>query len=382
MNIVKQWLAISALAGLLMACSPFGTSNLPEPSPLPAYQPQLALSTEWTDNVGGIGDDYFDYALSAHGNTLYTVNKNGLLVATDIKNHSRLWRVFADKTITSGPAYAQDMIVFTTIDGAVYAIDAKTGKQRWQAQLPNQVLGKPTIYAGDVFVKTIDDQVFALNTGNGKIDWSYTRDAPELVLRSGASPLVFGNRVLVGLSSGYLVALDRRNGRLLWQQAVTTPKGSYDVERMVDITITPVVVDGVVYVASYQGHIAAYNLASGKRLWQRNISAYSGIAANQNALFITDASGNLWAFDRNNGQVKWRQSVLAHRGLTAPVLMGNNIIVGDKLGYLHWLTQAEGKIVARAQLTDSGALISTPLVIDNTVYALASDGRLQAISAK
>tara|TARA_R110000868_G_scaffold362686_1_gene624881 strand:+ start:22245 stop:23396 length:1152 start_codon:yes stop_codon:yes gene_type:complete len=373
--------SVIILVIIMAACSPFGTDNLPAPSPLAKFTPSLQVKRLWLDDVGGIGEQYFNYTIAPNNDVIYTANKKGLLIATRRTDDARLWRVFMDKTIIGGPSYGNGLIVVSTDEGIVYAFDAKKGVELWQQQLDNQVLGAATITKTSVLVKTVDDGVYALDVKTGKTQWSYVTDAPEMVLRGGSTPVVAGDKVLVGLANGKLIALGLSDGVMLWQQQVTQPQGATDVQRMVDITISPVVSGHVAYVASYQGFIAAYNLDTGAALWHHKISAYAGIAIANNLLFITDAKGDVWAFDKKTGTVVWRQEKLEHRGLTAPVVMGRDIVIADAEGYLHWLNQKTGKFVARVQVAKESAIASTPLVVGNTVYALAKNGTIAAYQA-
>jgi len=52
--------------------------------------------------------------------------------------------------------------------------------------------------------------------------------------------------------------------------------------------------------------------------------------------------------------------------------------VGDFEGYLHWLDQDTGEIVARHEV-DSSGIHSTPTVFNNVLYSQSRDGDLQAI---
>ena len=57
------------------------------------------------------------------------------------------------------------------------------------------------------------------------------------------------------------------------------------------------IANGVIYVATYQGHVAAVSLKSGDILWEHAISSYSGLALGQRLLFVSDAQSTVWAFD-------------------------------------------------------------------------------------
>ena len=63
--------------------------------------------------------------------------------------------------------------------------------------------------------------------------------------------------------------------------------------------------------------------------------------------------------------------------LSAPVLMGDYVVVGDLEGQLHWFTRTEGVIAAREELGDEGCGAGL-VVIDDVLYVQNRDGSLGA----
>jgi outer membrane protein assembly factor BamB len=158
--------------------------------------------------------------------------------------------------------------------------------------------------------------------------------------------------VVSGFANGRLAALKLHDGRLLWESVIAVPKGRTELERLVDIDAQLEISGGVVYVATYQGRIAAVSLDGGRLLWGREFSSYSGIALAGRMLYVSDARGDLWALERNSGGTLWKQDALHGRGLSMPVLQGDAVVVGDYEGYLHWLDREDGHLLARARVED------------------------------
>jgi outer membrane protein assembly factor BamB len=82
---------------------------------------------------------------------------------------------------------------------------------------------------------------------------------------------------VVGFANGNLAKLTLQDGSMLWQQIITIPEGSFAIQRMVDIDADPVVFNNRVYVATYQGKIAALDLTTGKIYWTHDISSFTGL---------------------------------------------------------------------------------------------------------
>jgi outer membrane protein assembly factor BamB len=118
-----------------------------------------------------------------------------------------------------------------------------------------------------------------------------------------------------------------------------------------------------------------------------------------NHIYITDAGSRVWALDRRTGATLWRQDGLTGRELSAPAVQGRAVVVGDFDGYVHWLSQDDGEIIARKNLdkvwsevsyvwedeeSDDDAvrrsISATPVVADGTLYVRDNRGALIAFT--
>jgi outer membrane protein assembly factor BamB len=208
----------------------------------------------------------------------------------------------------------------------------------------------------------------------------YERINPALTLRSSVGVVVDSGAVYAGFAGGKMVAIRADNGKLIWEATIAQPKGVTEIERIADITSLPVVDGPLVYAVAYQGKIAAVDRRSGKVVWNRDISSFSGLNAEDGKVFVSHTLGAVYSLDYETGKTFWRQGALSNRRLTAPLPMGNLIAVGDLEGYVHFLTREEGNFAARIKL-DSNAVMS--LIAGKSTSQLVAatrDGGLYAIS--
>ncbi|MDO7667581.1 MAG: PQQ-binding-like beta-propeller repeat protein, partial [Pseudomonadota bacterium] len=63
------------------------------------------------------------------------------------------------------------------------------------------------------------------------------------------------------------------------------------------------------------------------------------------------------------------------------VVVGDNLIVGDFEGYIHWISRQDGRFTARVKVA-STAIRSKPVVSNDLVYVMAADGTLTAFRIK
>lgn len=373
-NLLKRISVISAAILLLAACS---SDNLEKPAPLVEFTPTINVEKVWSRSVGGTDDEYLNLQIAHDAQDLYTVSANGVVNAYDAQTGKQLWRTKLELPISGGPAAGNGILVVGSDKGIIIALSVTTGQRVWEQNIANQVLGAAAINQKYVILKTIDDQVITLDTATGKELWNYSASAPTLILRGGSTPTIINNNVLAGMANGKLALFNLKSGLPIWQYPVALPQGSFPAQRMVDITIKPQVKDGTVYIASYQGDIAAIQLANAQPMWNHHLSSYTGVALGAAYLFITDANSHVWAFQENDGGIVWRQTQLSARSITAPALIDKYLVVGDYDGYIHWMAQDSGKFVERVRL-HSEAIRTTPVVIGNLLFVLDIDGHLAA----
>jgi outer membrane protein assembly factor BamB len=380
----RSILFISLISFLLSGCSLLnkfsgaGDDNTPPPAPLTNFSPQIHVSNIWTRSTNtAIGTDYLKLGPIAADGRIFTADPSGRVVAT-APDGQNIWITHIHEPITSGPTVHDGIVVVGTGDGEVFALCENNGAVLWHTCVPNAVLAAPQIGEGYVVVKTVDGKVVALHAQNGEILWVYDHGSPHMVMRCGGAPQIADNKVIVGFSDGKLSALNLCDGSLIWEQCIAAPTGGSALDQMVDIVGDPVVCGDTVYVATYQGNVAAVSACNGNIFWQHCISSYTGLTLDNQHVYVTDAPGYVWAFDRATGNVDWRQCALYYRGLTPPVIAYNAVIVGDGQGVVHWLCPADGHFLARALVECKRRIITPPAVCGNTAFVLTSEGHLSA----
>ncbi|MBI3545811.1 MAG: PQQ-binding-like beta-propeller repeat protein, partial [Gammaproteobacteria bacterium] len=169
-----------------------------------------------------------------------------------------------------------------------------------------------------------------------------------------------------------------RDGKLLWEMPVAQPHGRSEIERLVDVDASPLIVEHVLYAASYQGKIIAVDIQTGRILWSRDVSTFSGMDADTRNIYLTNDHGVVMAFDQQTGASVWRQEQLRARKLNAPRYLNGLVAVGDFEGYVHWLSADDGHFVARYRVSHS-AIRSQALVDRDLLYVSSQSGTLEAL---
>lgn len=333
----------------LLACS--SSSPVLPPAELVELDNKLNIKRLWQRKIGyGASDKFLKFTPSIEDKTGYSLDHEGKVVAWNLVDGKPVWRQQLHTRASSAITIDAKQLYFGTGRGEVYALRKDNGTQVWRSQLSSEVLSPPVSYGGYVVARTVDGKIHALKANTGSKVWTHDRSMPVLSLRGTSAPIVTSDIVISGADNGKLTALALSNGNVLWETTIAVPRGRNEIERLVDIDADPVVSDGVIYTVAYQGRLAAVRIDSGRILWVRDISSYSGMIIDSNKIYISDAEGKLWALDRYNGATLWKQEDLLYRSLSKPAFQGRYVVVGDFNGYLHWLAREDGRMLARVQL--------------------------------
>lgn len=364
-------------ATLLVA---LGCSNDKEVDP-PAELVDIVTTRDvqrvWNTGLGG-KSDRLRLALQPRivEGVVYTASHGGDVVALAADTGRRQWQARTKLPLSAGPEVGGGLVILGSSDGDIIALDQESGAERWRRAMASEVLARPLVVRDIVVVRTVNGNVEGLSIADGSSRWAVDEQVPRLTLRGNAPPVLAGDRVIVGFDSGKVLAIDPRNGEVLWDTVVSVPSGRTELERLADIDAAPRAVGEDIYVAGFQGRLAMLARESGQIWWARDSSSYRGFAMDEQNLYLTDAASVVIAMRRNDGAVVWEQDVMRQRGLTAPAIDGDALVVGDFEGYVHWLDKATGELQAR-QKTDGARITNAPVVVDGLIYVQTDAGRLQ-----
>ncbi|MGH6634997.1 MAG: outer membrane protein assembly factor BamB [Gammaproteobacteria bacterium] len=346
--------------------------------PLPQLEPAISIETLWSEQVGqGADEFYLKLTPVVDEGSVFVADREGDVARINIENGSTVWNSEIEQLVSAGPGLGDGQLYLGTTEGEVIALSAEDGRQQWSTRVSSEVLAAPRYAQGVVVVRTGDGKLFGLEAASGKRLWVYDRTEPALTLRGASAPLLSETLVLAGFDSGHLVALDLRTGKLIWDTRVVLPSGRSDLERMVDIDSEPQLYQGVVYVAAYQGKLAAIQSESGQTLWTRDLSSYAGMGLSEGEIYLTGSDSAVWALDHYSGDTVWKQDALKGRLSTAPASLGPYLAVGDQEGYLHWLSRSDGQLLAFVHV-DESRILAPPVAANGAVIVYSTDGRLAA----
>lgn len=374
--------SISGCAGVTRHLNPmnwFGSSTpVEKPAALIDFKPSATIKTNWQASTGESKQIEFTPAITL--DAIYTANAKGQLTRLNPTTGKIEWQVDSATPLTAGVGASIDSEYIGTLKGDVIAYDDK-GKKRWSTRLSSTVLGVPKAAEGIVVVRTEDGHIYGLNADDGVQKWMYQRLLPALILRSQASLLVTKGAIFAGYPGGKLVALALDTGNVGWEANVAQPRGASEIERVTDVTSTPVIDDKQVCAVAYQGRVACFEIRTGNLLWAKDMSSTAGFTIDADNLYISDSKGNVVALEKTHGVSVWKQTQLQHRRLTAPRRIGNYLAVGDYDGYIHLMALDDGHFVARTS-TDGSAIISQQQDNSDNIVVQTAKGGIYALTVQ
>ena len=373
--------AVLALAVMAVGCSSNSKKELP-PAELPDIQEEVRLDAQWSVSVGdGQGELYNLLTPAADGERLFAASADGEVVALDRLTGDKFWEVELDLPISGGVGAGYGLVMVGTLKGEVIALDASSGEEKWRARVTSEVLSAPATNGDVVVVQTQDDRLIAFDASTGNQRWIHENSPAVLTLRGTSSPVMTNRLVMAGLSTGKVLALDASRGIPVWEQRVAIPQGRSELERVVDIDGNLLLSGGTLYVVTYQGKVAAIDVDSGRPLWNRDASSYSGLAQGFGSVYVSQSAGAVEGVDERSNSALWNNDALARRQLSAPEVFSSYVAVGDFEGYLHLLSQVDGHFVGREKI-DGDGVRARPLVIGDWIYVYGNSGKLVGLTIR
>ncbi len=364
---------------LLSGCSLFsGKKEANPPSPLVEFKQTLTIHKQWSVSVGKAGSFLFVPAVAS--GSVFAASADGTVVRINAKTGEVLWRINAGTTLTAGVGSDGSTVAVVGSKGNIRAFDGN-GKSIWEAQAPSAVLSAPAVGQGLVVVRSIDNSVTAYSAEDGTRRWSVVRPLPSLTLRSAPGIVLNGQSAIVAQPGGRLASLALNNGGGRWEIAVADPRGTTELERIADVSGIPAVGDNDVCVTSYHGRIGCFDLPNGNVRWAKDFSSDVGVSLSDRYVFAADDKGQVDQFARDTGALLWQNVDLAYRGLSVPIAAGSAVAVGDYQGYIHFLSVADGHLVARTS-TDGSPVLPTPVAAGSAVIFQTQDGTLVALATE
>ncbi len=368
---VAQLLRPLALIGLLMLAACSGLSGNKTP-PLSSVKPQFAVQQAWTHRMQGqVG---FPMSMWTNANQVALATDEGQVSLLDAVSGKVLWDVQLRASLSAGVGSDGRWFAVVGQNNQIYVLQA--GKLLWQKTLAAPSFTPPLVAGERVFVMAADRSVTAFDAQTGAQLWRKQRSGDPLALQQAGLLMAVRNTLVVGLG-GRLVAMDPNTGNVLWDVLVGQTRGTNDIERLTDIVGAASRDGEKLCVRAFQSNVACVDALRGRLLWNRSANGSTGVDGNADLVVGVESDSRIQAWNRLDGQALWRQDALRLRQLTAPLVLGRSVVVGDAEGVVHFFSRADGTPLLQIK-TDGSPINTRPAVAGDTLIVVTRTGLVTA----
>jgi alcohol dehydrogenase (cytochrome c) len=142
----------------------------------------------------------------------------------------------------------------------------------FQARSTEKFESTPLVVDGVMYLTQAPNDVVALDAATGEIKWLYSypvsRDARPCCGRVNRGVAILGNTLYMATIDAHLVALDARDGKVIWDIEVAKATAGYAMTHAPLIVKDKVIVGTAGGEFGIRGFIAAYNASTGKEMWK------------------------------------------------------------------------------------------------------------------
>jgi eukaryotic-like serine/threonine-protein kinase len=369
--------------------------------------------------------------------TIFVGSTDGNLYAVDLESGTQKWKLFTGVRVASSPAVENGVVYFGSYSGRFYAVDAVTGKLKWKFQTEGEkrfegkhlhgsepaaetmpdpfdfYLSSPALWEGAVYFGSGDGNVYALDATTGTLKWKFqTGDVVH------ASPAISDGILFIGSWDSYFYALDAASGKEKWRFKTGE---DHQIYNQVGIQSSPAVMDGVVYFGCRDSNFYALDTRSGEKKWAFNNKGSwvitSPAVRDGKVYFATSDTALVYALDARTGSPIFSLKFDGWPLFSSPAIAGGILYIGSHQGKLiaidlttqkpAWTFQTdasrqngpaftkpdgtpnyeaafadnfyESMVIGVNKMMSVGALLSSPVVVNNVVYVGSTDGFLYAL---
>jgi outer membrane protein assembly factor BamB len=351
----------------------------------------LALNKDlkklWSTSIG-YGSSSHKRLISnvvVNNGTIFAIDTHGLVSAITLQEGTVLWTANTspqDKeadTLGGGICVNTNTVFITTSFGDVIALEAKTGKELWKQSLQTPFRIAPTLHKNHVIAINVANEAYALDIKTGEVNWNHIGLPEATGLLGGGVPAIEDDKIIVPHSTGEIYALSASTGHPLWVEALNPATAFDPLSSISHIRARPVIYQGKVYAISHGGRMAAFDLKSGNRYWQKDVGGLRTPAIVGGYIFMISNDNDLVCLSTSNGQIVWAQPLKHPAGVektnwAGPVMAGGKLILTNSTGKIVFINPVDGKELFALDHGDNIGL--SPVVVDGKLLILSENGTL------
>jgi outer membrane protein assembly factor BamB len=317
-----------------------------------------SLKPLWTYEAG----DSIESSAAIVGGTVFVGSQKGELVALSLENGSVYWKFATGSPIgESSPAYGAGVVYIGDLGGWLNAINASDGKKVWAFKTNGEIKSSPVVLGDRLLIGSYDENLYCLSTRNGSVLWKFKTNGPVHSTPSIANGMAF----IAGCDEVFR-AIRISDGK----EVFNVSSGSYT-------GASPALRDGAAFYGTFDNEVLSVNLDQKQIAWryenpQRKFPYYSSAAVTTSRVVVGGRDKLVHGISLA-GKGVWTFATRA-RVESSPAIAGGRVFIGSNDGRFYVLNLNTG---AKLWEFDAGAPLSaSPAIANGRVVIGSQDGRL------
>ena len=133
------------------------------------------LKLLWTYEAG----DSIESSAAIVGGTVFVGSQKGELLSLNVDNGSVYWKYQIDDPIgESSPAYSDGVVYVGDLAGYLHAVNATNGKKIWAYKTGSEIKSSPVVVGDKVLIGSYDENLYCISTRTGTLSWKFKTNGP------------------------------------------------------------------------------------------------------------------------------------------------------------------------------------------------------------
>jgi len=287
----------------------------------------------------------------------------------------------SNKTITYlklKPVIQGNIIYTADASGMINALDKSTGKIVWSNQLHTGIISGPTVAEGFIALGTDASDLVILNQKTGIKVWE-THLSEDALSKSA----IHNHHVFTKTIDGHLYAFELATGKKLWVSEHGAPS------LILKAGSSPVIMGELILVGFSDGKLDAIDMKTGRVIWQRSIAYATGASDVErlvdidadpiirgSTVYLASYQGFVGALNLTDGQFVWNKPASIYKNMA---MDSNALYVTDSRDVLWAFNIQTGQVIWKQNALKARG-VTEPLLMGNRLIVGDKTGYLHVIS--
>lgn len=276
------------------------------------------------------------------------------------------------------PTIDGDRLYFSGHEGSVYAVNLESGLPAWQYDdVTGNITDGPTLAEGTLAFGTSEGRLYLLDAESGRpsAGWEGGKTVGEPVW---AAPVVLHGVVYVATMKGTVIAYSIEGGAEVWEEPFEADGA---------IASLTLVGDDTLFAPSFDKHVYLLDVATGEARFPEAFATTHWVwttpAVEENIAYFGDLDGKIYALDITTNEMQWAAPYDAgDKVKSGPLVSGDTLVVVDHAPIAHFLSLDDGTAMGTFALPEASTVRADLAEEGDEIYAITTKGEFFRIDVE